>query len=458
MRQGNDVGTQYRSAIYWDTDEQRAAGRGLPRRVPGAARGRRDLRTITTEIAPAGPFYYAEDYHQQYLHKNPRGYCGLGGTGVSCPVGVGASSGVGSCPAPLKGTAGETGRREVAALASSARTRQTAPNVASSSLQRSARDGSSEGPALVVDGLTKRFGDRVAFQDVSFEVGYGEVFGFLGPNGAGKTTTVRTLGTLIAPTSGSATITDLALTPENGVEIRRRIAIMPEAPGLYLRLSVAENLACFAGLYELAAARERIEHVLRAVKLTDRAADLCGTLSKGLRQRVALARALLSDPEVLFLDEPTSGLDPVAARDVHQLIDDLRHRGVTIFLTTHRLDEAERLCDRVAILNQTLRTIGRPEELRERLFAKTLTVRTRAPLADPDDVFGGLPAVEGWHQDAAGDYVVAVADATLAAPAVTRSLVGAGADVLSVGESRHSLQEVYLEFIDEDVELNARRA
>jgi ABC-2 type transport system ATP-binding protein len=324
-------------------------------------------------------------------------------------------------------------------------------------VQRSATDGPGDGPALTVDRLTKRFGDRVAFQDVSFEVGHGEVFGFLGPNGAGKTTTVRTLGTLLAPTSGTATITDLPLTPDNGVEIRRRIAIMPEAPGLYLRLTVAENLECFAGLYELPAARERIDVVLRAVKLTDRADDPCASLSKGLRQRVALARALLSDPEVLFLDEPTSGLDPVAARDVHHLIDDLRRRGVTIFLTTHRLDEAERLCDRVAILNTTLRTIGRPEELRERLFAKTLTVRTLAPLSDPDRVFAGLPAVSGWRHDPAGGYVIAVADVALAAPAVTRAVVGAGADVVSIGESHHSLEEVYLELVDEDSELNASR-
>ena len=175
------------------------------------------------------------------------------------------------------------------------------------------------------------------------------------------------------------------------MEIRRRIAIMPESPGLYLRLSVTENLACFADLYEVPDAGDRIDRALRAVNLADRADDACGTLSKGLRQRVALARALLSDPEVLFLDEPTSGLDPVAARDVHELIDDLRQRGVTIFLTTHRLEEAERLCDRVAILNTTLRTIGRPAELRERLFARTLAVNTVVPLTDPERVFAGLP-------------------------------------------------------------------
>jgi ABC-2 type transport system ATP-binding protein len=182
------------------------------------------------------------------------------------------------------------------------------------------------------------------------------VFSFLGPNGAGKTTTVRTLGTLVAPTSGSAAVAGIPLAPENGVEIRRRISIMPETPGLYLRLTMAENLEFFADLYEVPRSHDRIDGALEAVHLTERAQDPCGTLSKGLRQRVALARALLSDPQVLFLDEPTAGLDPVATRDVHELIAALGRTGVTIFLTTHRLEEAERLCDRVAILNTTLRS------------------------------------------------------------------------------------------------------
>src|SRR5664280_1491939 len=284
------------------------------------------------------------------------------------------------------------------------------------------RDGSlssadgRRGPVLSVDRLTKRFGDRVAFEDVSFDVGRGEVFGFLGPNGAGKTTTVRTLGTLLDPTSGSATVAGFPLTPENGVEIRRRIAIMPESPGLYLRLSILENLECFADLYEVSDPRGRIDLALRAVNLADQAQDACGTLSKGLRQRVALARALLSDPEVLFLDEPTVGLDPVAAREVHELILGLRERGVTIFLTTHRLEEAERLCDRVAILNTTLRTIGRPDELRDRLFRRTLTVRTVTPRAEPMAVFGPVRGVTGWRADSPGTYVLEVSDITAAAP------------------------------------------
>jgi ABC-2 type transport system ATP-binding protein len=310
--------------------------------------------------------------------------------------------------------------------------------------------------ALSVRGLGKRFGDRVAFEDVTFDVGCGEIFGFLGPNGAGKTTTVRTLGTLVAQTSGSATIAGIPLTPENGVEIRRRIAIMPESPGLYLRLSVAENLECFADLYEAPDPKDRIARALRAVNLADRADDTCGTLSKGLRQRVALARALLSDPEVLFLDEPTSGLDPVAARDVHDLISALGQRGVTIFLTTHRLAEAERLCDRVAILNTTLRTVGRPNELRARLFDRTIAVRTRAPLPSPGQVFDGLPAVGGWRRDGQGSYLLDVSDPATAAPAAVRALVAAGADVLSLSESRHTLEDVYLELIDQDEEPSRR--
>jgi len=316
----------------------------------------------------------------------------------------------------------------------------------------SAFDGLQHQPALVVSQLTKRFAERTAFADVSFQVAYGEVFGFLGPNGAGKTTMVRTLGTLIAPTSGSATVAGVRLSAENGVEIRQRISVMPESPGLYLRLTVTENLEYFAGLYGLHRAWPRIKDALEAVHLGDRAGDLCGGLSKGLRQRVGLARTLLSDPAIMFLDEPTAGLDPVAARDVHDFISGLRQRGVTIFLTTHRLEEAERLCDRVAILNTTLRTIGRPEDLREQFFKKALIVKTLAPLSDPEQLFTRIRAVEGWHSGEPGTYELSVSDARAAAPELTRGLVSAGADVLSIGEAQHSLEDVYLELIDEDVE------
>jgi ABC-2 type transport system ATP-binding protein len=316
---------------------------------------------------------------------------------------------------------------------------------------RRERPASSDAPTLVVERLTKRFGERVAVEDLSFSVAAGEVFGFLGPNGAGKTTTVRMLGTLITPTSGSALVAGIPLAPANGVEIRQRIAVMPENPGLYLRLTVAENLEFFAGLYGLRRPQERIRQALGSVNLGDRANDPCGSLSKGLRQRVALARALLSDPAIVFLDEPTSGLDPVATREVHELIDRLRNRGVAVFLTTHRLEEAERLCDRVAILNTSLRTIGRPDELRDRLFTKTLVVRTATPLRSPEQVFA-VAGVESWRPRDPSFYELTVSDPRTAAPQVTRALVAAGADVLSLGEARHSLEDVYLELIGDDVE------
>jgi ABC-2 type transport system ATP-binding protein len=138
----------------------------------------------------------------------------------------------------------------------------------------------------------------------------------------------------------------------------------------------------------------------------------------------------------------------VAARDVHELIDDLRRRGVTIFLTTHRLEEAQRLCDRVAILNTTLRTIGTPRALTDQLFAKTLIVQTAGPLADPAGLFGPVDGIEAWQSVGPGSYSLTVSDTGVAAPAAVRALVKAGADVLSISESQHSLEDVYLEFVD----------
>jgi ABC-2 type transport system ATP-binding protein len=339
------------------------------------------------------------------------------------------------------------------------------------SLAQPPRPAPAEPAAIEVSHVSKNFGTRVAVADVSFSVARGEVFGFLGPNGAGKTTMVRILGTLIAPTAGSAVVAGIPLGPARAAEIRQHISIMPEAPGLYRRLTVTENLEYFARLYGLPGRPQRIKEALAAVGLSDRAQDLTGSLSKGLRQRAALARTLLNDPEVMFLDEPTSGLDPAAAHEVHGLITALRDRGVTVFLTTHRLDEAERLCDRVAIMNTQLRTIGRPDELREALFSRSLAVTTAAPLAQPDQVFAGLPGVQSWHAadgsaapatapgGSAGPrpagYLLTVTDPAQAAPAVTRALVNAGADVLSIAEPRRTLEDVYLELI-EDTEGQAR--
>jgi ABC-2 type transport system ATP-binding protein len=308
--------------------------------------------------------------------------------------------------------------------------------------------------AIEVTGLTKRFGTRTAVRDVSFTVPAGEVFGFLGPNGAGKSTTVRILGGLLAPTSGSAAVVGIPLTGDGADRVRERISVMPEVPGLYLKLSVAENLDYFARLDGIRDRPGQIARSLDAVGLSARADDLCGSLSKGLRQRAALARTLLSDPEVMFLDEPTSGLDPVATHEVLGLIGSLRDRGVTVFLTTHRLDEAERLCDRIAIMNTTLQTIGRPDELRRTMFSRSLTVATALPLPDPDTVLKGLPSVQSWRQEQRQPrqgpgswYTLTVTDPVRAAPAVARALVAAGADILRVAEEQASLEDIYLQLV-----------
>jgi ABC-2 type transport system ATP-binding protein len=306
------------------------------------------------------------------------------------------------------------------------------------------------GQAIRVEHLSKWFGARPAFEDVTFDVGEGEVFGFLGPNGAGKTTMVRALAGLVKTSSGKAEVAGIEVKPERGSLLRWRISVMPENPGLYLKLSVQENLQFFAGLYgvEGAEARVRIENSLRAVDMWDRRFDLGGSLSKGLRQRVGLARALLNDPQVLFLDEPTSGLDPESTREVRELVNGLRSRGTTVFLTTHRLEEAERICDRVAVLNTKLVTVGTPGELRKHLFATALDVRLSQPLDNPVALFSGVRGVKEWAMQN-GSYIVEVEDVDEVAPVLAKALVDAGAGIVRLAEVQHTLEDVYMELIDQ---------
>ena len=176
---------------------------------------------------------------------------------------------------------------------------------------------------ITTNGLTRRFGDLVAVEDLHLEVSKGEIFGFLGPNGAGKTTTVRMLAALIAPSSGTANVAGFHLGRENRA-IHRHVGVLTESPGLYKRLSARDNLLFFAKLHGVKDFVSQVEHYLRLFELWERRNDLAGGLSKGMRQKLALARALLHDPDVLFLDEPTAALDPEAAKVVRELIETLR--------------------------------------------------------------------------------------------------------------------------------------
>lgn len=296
--------------------------------------------------------------------------------------------------------------------------------------------------------LTKAFGDHVAVDRLNLDIAEGEVFGFLGPNGAGKTTTIRMLTCLIAPTSGSARVLGYEVGRDDE-QIRRNVGILTETPGMYDRLSAHRNLAIFAKLYEVEKVDYQVEKYLKLLGLWERKDSAVGEFSKGMRQKLAIARALLHEPKVLFLDEPTSALDPEASRLVHDFIGELKGRGRTIFLCTHNLDEADRLCDRVAVFRTHLRVVDTPGRLRRQVYGRQVVFHLRGP-AEPY-----LPTVRafpfaGEAEAADGKLIIALDDPEAQNPDVIRALVGAGADIQFVGELRYSLEDVYLQLMKED--------
>jgi len=303
---------------------------------------------------------------------------------------------------------------------------------------------------IVTQGLTRQFDGRVAVDKLDLEVRAGEVFGLLGPNGAGKTTTVRMLTALIAPTAGTATVAGFRLGQED-TEIRRRVGILTESPGLYERLPVQFNLEVFARLYEVPAAETapRVERYLRLLDLWERRKDPAGTLSKGMKQKLAIARALLHEPQVLFLDEPTASLDPEAAKTVHDFIQDRRAEGRTIVLCTHNLAEADRLCDRIAVFKQRLIRVDTPENLRRGLYGRAVRVRLREVQPQHLEVVRALPFVKDVARDGP-ELDVRLDNPEEMNPALVRALVQAGADVQFVREEEHSLEEVYLDLVQKE--------
>jgi ABC-2 type transport system ATP-binding protein len=300
------------------------------------------------------------------------------------------------------------------------------------------------------DGLGKRFGDRWAVRDLSLSVSAGEVFGFLGPNGAGKTTTIRLLGAIIAPTEGRAWINGADLAEATDA-IRLRIGLLTEAPGLYERMTAEANLTRHARLQGLSPERRRrrVRECLDLVGLGDRGGDLVATFSKGMKQKLAIARAVLHEPSAIFLDEPTSGLDPEAARDVRDLIRDLRDAGRAIFLCTHNLDEARRLCDRVAIFRTTILRLGTPRDLEREVLGRKLAIRLAEPAERFAAVARSLPSVRDVEVDN-GQMLVSldVADA----PMLVSTLVQAGADIQRVSEMESALEAAYLSVVGEQQE------
>ena len=293
--------------------------------------------------------------------------------------------------------------------------------------------------------LTRRFGTRVALDDLSIELKSGEIFALLGPNGAGKTTTLRLLAGLIAPTSGSVQVNGEAMTAASASKLRARIGFLTEAPGLWDSLTVRENLETYARLYELASPRRAVDEALAMFDIRDRARDRPSELSKGLRQRVALARSLLHKPRIVLLDEPTAGLDPESAREVRELVLGLRGEGRTVLLCTHNLDEVDRVADRVAVLRTRLIAAGTPQALRERLFAPRILIRLRQEASRFEASLRGTGITDITIDQR--QISVALNGTPLSTPDLVRQLVQWGAEIEAVVPEEPPLEDVYVRLL-----------
>lgn len=303
---------------------------------------------------------------------------------------------------------------------------------------------------IEIESLTKKFDDLTAVDALTFRVQDGEVFGLLGPNGAGKTTTVRMLCCLISKTSGEARIGDYVVGSDvDSPKIRKMIGLVPDNVGLYENMTAYDNLDFYGQLYDLAEAdrRANIRRFLTMLGLWEKRDVAAGTFSKGMKQKLAIARALIHEPEVLFLDEPTVNLDPESAKTVRDFLLELKKQKKTIFLNTHNLDEAQRVCDRIAILNTRLMALGSPEEL-ERSVGGRKTVVQLTQVTDA--VLGALRKLSVVNLAVDGNrLIIDVADPEKENPAILRAIFEAGGVVQSASVSSSTLEDAYLKLVRE---------
>ena len=299
---------------------------------------------------------------------------------------------------------------------------------------------------LTASHLTRRFGSRVAVDDVSFELVPGEIFALLGPNGAGKTTTLRMMAGLIEPSSGTVRLRADAMAPHTASRLRGHIGLLTETPGLWERLDVRRNLLVYARLHGLPNPAHAVDDALSTFGVLDRAGDLAGQLSKGLKQRVTLARTLLHKPRVVLLDEPTAGLDPESAREVRDLVVRLREKQHTVVISTHNLDEVERIASRVGILRTRLIALDTPAALRARLYG----TRLRVTLGQAASTFVDTVRASGFRDVRVDESVLSVAvdQGPRSVALIVRHLVEAGADVYSAVVEEPRLEEVYLRLLE----------
>jgi ABC-2 type transport system ATP-binding protein len=300
------------------------------------------------------------------------------------------------------------------------------------------------------ENLTKKFGNLTAVDNLTLHVNDGEVFGFLGPNGAGKTTTVRMLCCLISKTSGTARVADYDVGNEaDALKIRKIIGFVPDNVGLYEDLTAYENLDFYGKLYKVPEPqrKENIQRFLTMLGLWEKKDVAAGTFSKGMKQKLAIARALIHDPEVLFMDEPTANLDPESAKTVREFILQLKSEKKTIFLNTHNLDEAQRICDRIGILNTKMMAVGTPDELEHSVGARRTVIQLEQVT---DAILNSLKTLslgKIFHDES--KLTIELANPYRENPAIVRAIVEAGGNVQSVSVSSSSLEDAYLKLVRE---------
>ena len=316
-------------------------------------------------------------------------------------------------------------------------------------------NGKSEIPAdapnaIEVSHIVKKYGEFTAVDDVSFEVKEGEIFGLLGPNGAGKSTLIRMMTTLIPITAGSARVAghDVSKEPD---EARRAIGVIPQAMTSDLDLTVEENLNIYAKLYDVPAKRrkEAIDELLETVDLTKWRDAQTKTLSGGMRRRLEIARGLVHSPKIFFLDEPTTGLDPVSRVAVWEMLTSIKSkRKLTVLITTHYMDEADRLCNRIAIVDHgKLVALGTPEALKASVPGSTvIEVQFDNPPTDWEQRLHGLPEVTSVQHEAAGMYRVLTANGSRTTTALVEMAVDAGVPVRTLTVQNTTLDDVFVHY------------
>jgi ABC-2 type transport system ATP-binding protein len=302
---------------------------------------------------------------------------------------------------------------------------------------------------IELENLTRKFGELTAVDNVTLNVNKGEIFGFLGPNGAGKSTTVRMLCCLISKTSGKARVGDFDIDyEEDRLKIRKTIGYLSGDVGLYENLSAYKNLDFYGKLYEVPSAEreENIKRLLQLVGLWDRKDDAAAGLSKGMKQKLAIARTLIHEPQVLFLDEPTANLDPLAAKTVRDFILELKKEKRTIFMNTHNLDEAERVCDRIAVLKTKLIAVGSPEDLERSVSNRKTVVQLES---NGDSVLAAVKKLSTVKSvsKSANKIILDMDNPEKDNPQLVRTIVAAGGNIQYVTESRSTLEDVYLKLV-----------